>query len=266
MQDRQIARLLHQLRSREPPEAWAEFLQSYSPLILQVVRFFERDADRTAACFLFVCQQLSQKRFRRLRRFQPKGPATFSTWLRAVVHNLCLDWHRKEFGRHRVFQSISRLSAFEREVFRCRHQQGLSLEETFSVLRTRFADLAREKVEEADRLVRHVLTPRQLWLLLTLRPKFESLDRASAAREGIQPRQIANSRPDPETQAALGEQRGKLLSALEKLPKAEKILIRLRYEQGLTLEEVARVTGLVDPQRVDRRIRESIERLRKDMK
>jgi len=47
-----------------------EFLQPHSLLILQVVQLFERDADHVADCLLFVWEQLSRKRFRRLRRFR----------------------------------------------------------------------------------------------------------------------------------------------------------------------------------------------------
>jgi CHAT domain-containing protein len=32
-----------------------------------------------------------------------------------VCRNLCVDWHRQEFGRHRVFESVSRLPALAQE-------------------------------------------------------------------------------------------------------------------------------------------------------
>jgi hypothetical protein len=31
------------------------------------------------------------------------------------VRNLCLDWHRKEHGRHRVFGQVARRSTTERQ-------------------------------------------------------------------------------------------------------------------------------------------------------
>jgi DNA-directed RNA polymerase specialized sigma subunit len=39
----------------------------------------------------------------------------------------------------------------------------------------------------------------------------------------------------------------------------------MRYEQDLTLEQVARVLGLENAQAADRRIREVLQRLRKDV-
>ena len=149
MEDPQIAGILGRLNSSEAQEAWAGFLQTYSPLMLQVVRLFERDQDHVSDCFLFVCEKLCRGGFRRLRRFRPEGPAKFSTWLRAVTRNLCLDWRRQEFGRHRVFQSVARLPALDREVFRCVYEQGMPLEETFLALRARYPNMEREQVAES---------------------------------------------------------------------------------------------------------------------
>ncbi len=50
------------------------------------------------------------------------------------------------------------------------------------------------------------------------------------------------------------------------LPPSERLLVRLRYGQDLTLEQVARVAGLGDPQRADRRIRKVLAELRRRMR
>ncbi len=120
--------ILEHLSSRDPEAAWGEFLDEYSASIFQVVRHFERDPTLVPDCFQFVCEKLNTNSLQRLRKFRPGGPASFSTWLRAVVRNLCLDWHRKQFGRPRFFKSISRLSGFDQQVFR-------QLYETSSLLR-----------------------------------------------------------------------------------------------------------------------------------
>ena len=266
MEDHEVAGILQQLRSHQPQEAWAEFLQVCSPLILQIVRFFERDPDQVSECFLFVCERLSQKRFRRLRRFKPNGPARFSTWLRAVVRNLCLDWRRKECGRHRVFESIARLSTVDREVFHRVYELGLSRNEIFPSLRTQFPNLTRAQVEEAEKRICQNLSPRQLWLLSARKLRMESIENDLSDGKDVLPQQMPDSRPDPETLAAFNERREALKRALARLSKPDRLLLRLRFEEGLTLEQVARVTGLKDPQSVDRRIRDVLERLGKEMK
>jgi len=110
-----IASMLEALGSPDPGGAWSGFLDTYSPLILQVVRLHEKDADPVADCFLFVCEQLNANRCRRLRSFQLDGPASFETWLRAVVRNLCVDWHRNRFGRKGAFRSIASLPIWNRK-------------------------------------------------------------------------------------------------------------------------------------------------------
>ena len=61
---------LERLRSRDRHDAWVEFLENYSALIFQVSRYFESDLDRASDCFQFVCQKLSENRFRRLLSFK----------------------------------------------------------------------------------------------------------------------------------------------------------------------------------------------------
>jgi RNA polymerase sigma factor (sigma-70 family) len=265
MQERRITELLHELGSRSPRAAWADFLESYSSLILQVVRLFERDTDQIAECFLYVCQELSRHRFRRLRRFHPEGLASFSAWLRAVVRNLCCDWYRREFGRHRVFQAVARLSALDREVFGCVFEQGLSREESYLCLRRRFPYLTHEETEASLARLHRSLTPRHLWLLSLRRPSAEPLAEDPAREGPASALEISAPEPDPEVLATVNEQRAALQRVLARLPKPERLLIRLRFEQGLTLEQVARLTGLGSAQKADYRIKEILERLRKEL-
>lgn len=105
-----VERLLGDLVSVGHEAAWSQFLELYSPVIFRVVRLFEYDADHVGDCFLFVCEKLSYGGFRRLRSFRLDGPARFSTWLAAVVRNLCLDWRRQKFGRQHTFESMEQLS------------------------------------------------------------------------------------------------------------------------------------------------------------
>lgn len=265
MSDSEVERIIERLGSREPQEAWTQFLEAYSPIILQVVQLFERDPDHRADCFLFVCEQLSQEQFRRLRRFRPAGRASFNTWLRVVVRNLCLDWHRKEFGRHRVFQAIASLSALDQDVFHSVYVQGFSKEDCFVDLLPRYPRLERAQVETSLDRIQQTLTPRQLWLLSTRSPRIESLD-GQRGEDQVAPRQDApDPGPGPEALFARKEQQAALERALARLSKPELLLIRLRYDQGLTLNEVAALMGLKDAQTADRRIRDVLEKLRKEL-
>lgn len=265
MDDQRIAQILKKLGLHEAQAAWAEFLDAYSPVILQIVQLFEREPDHAADCFLFVCEQLSQNQFRRLRRFKPDGPARFVTWLRVVVRNLFLDWRRKEFGRQRVFDSVARLTTFDRDVYSKVYEQGLSQEEALFSLRTKSPRLNADDVAESVGRIQQVLTPRQLWLLSTRHPRVEPLDCDSVDNQGSLERQIPDPRPDPEALSATREDQAALERALSELSTPERLLIRLRFEQDLTLREVAKLLDLKDAQTADRRIREVLERLRKGL-
>jgi RNA polymerase sigma factor (sigma-70 family) len=261
-----IKELLQCLSSRSPQEAWVRFLQAYATLIHQAVRHFEREEDYVSECFLFVCEGLARDGYHRLRRFKPGGPARFSTWLRAVVRNLCLDWHRKEFGRQRIFESMSMsdLSALDQEVFRHLYERDTSQEETFLLLRPRFPGLTRAAIAESAESLIAKLSPRQRWLLSMRQPhvpsNMASPDEGADALEAI-----PDQGPSPEFSAILDQMHGRLRRAFWRLPPHERLLLQLRFEQELTLEQVARLAELGDAQRADRRIREVLARLRNDL-
>jgi len=264
MQDCVVDSILKGLRSSCPRDAWVEFLHQYSLLIFQTCQYSTGDADHAADCFLFACEQLSRNNFRRLLRFRPDGSASFSTWLRVVVRNLCLDWLRKEFGRPRLFRSIARLSRLEGEVYRCRYEQGLSLDDTFVSLRPNFPDLTMEQVATAEEQVEKSLNSRQMWLMSTRKSPLPLYSQAASVglidAPAVEPME---ARPNQESALASREQEDRLWLAVGKLSKPERLLIRMRFEQGLSLEEIAGLTGLGDAQRVHRRIANILDKLRK---
>jgi RNA polymerase sigma factor (sigma-70 family) len=264
--DSHVSLLLQTLGSTEARDGWKEFLEQFSPLILQVVRHFEYDPDRVADCFLFACEHLSRDRFRRLRRFRLGGAASFSTWLRAVVRNLCCDWHRREFGRERVFESIARLSPFDQEVFRAIYEDGSSEEEAYLALRSRQPQLTRERLTSSRERIDRVLTPRHRWLLSLRSAESRSEAAAAPQPDGKTPEpQLSDTAPNPEEQATFEERRTALRRGLARLTAQERLLVRLRFEEDLSLEQIARAMRLGDAFAVHRRLGEILDRLRKGM-
>lgn len=239
--------------------AWSEFLDRYSGLIYHVVRSFDRDPDRSGDCFLLVCEQLSANDFRRLRRFESCGRATFSTWLCAVVRNLCVDWHRKEHGRHRVFGSVARRNAMDQLLFEMVFKQGFSAEEAREELSRRGMELSFAALEERICELRRCLSSRQLWLLSSGK---STLDSFNVGEDGLYVTEPADPAPDPETLAALRETHRHISAALASLTESDRLLVRLRYQEGLTLQQVAKLVGLKDAQSADRRLRDIIDHLR----
>jgi len=258
-----ISGILRRLDSSHAAAAWAEFLQEYSGAILLVVRHLEHEPDHVSDCYLFICERLCRDRFRRLRRFRPNGPAQFSTWLSAVVRNLCMDWHRREFGRHRVFRVIGQLSSLDQEVFRQVYERGLLQDDTLLILGPRFRGLSSQQIAESVERIQVRLTPRQRWLLAVRHMK-PTGNRGNNEEATPMP-DPSDPQPDPEQRAVAEERIEALRRGLDRLPSRERLLLRLCFEQELTLEEVARVLGLQDAQGADRQIKQALEHLRKEI-
>lgn len=257
-----LASILSAISPADRQSAWSEFLERYSGLIYHVVLSFDRDPDRSGNCYLFVCEQLSANGFRRLRKFDAGGAASFSTWLCAVARNLCLDWHRKEHGRHRVFGSVARRSAADQMLFELVFRQGLSVEEAREELSRRRIALSFAEVEERINGLRRCVTSRQLWLLSSGKGAAGAIE---SGEEGAHATEPVDPAPDPEAVAVLRQTHAQLSAALGSLTDSDRLVVRLRYQEGLTLQQVARLVGLKDAQTADRRLRDIMEHLRQSL-
>ena len=266
VRDTAVTTLLGELRSQDPRRSWEHFLQDYSSLLYEVARFCCQHEDDAADCFLHICEKLASNQFRKLLKFNPDGLASFPTWLRVVARNLCVDWQRKEFGRSRPFRSIQRLTPLAGEVYRCRFERGLSPDETFGFLQPEFPGLTREQVADAENHIHESLSSRQFWLLSTQKTnltRHSQESRVSVAE--FSENEPADPRPNQEVALSGRQEEDRLRRGMRKLPKSERLLIRMRFEQDLSLKEIATLTGLGDAQRVHRRIASILEKLREEM-
>ena len=265
MPEKSFNNFREQLNSRDSEAAWDLFLAEYSSTILKVVRHIEHDSDSVPDCFQFVCERLSANSFRRLRKFRDGGPAVFSTWLRAVVRNLCLDWRRKQFGRQRLFKSISRLSGLDQEVFRHLYQKRESFDEALESLRSSFPNLTPAQLVESTARIDRELKPKQRKLLDAQHYQQFSPGTTSLGETDVAGRDVWDPAPNPEAQVVFAQRATALRRALSQLPQRERLLIRLRFEQELTLEQVAKLMDLGNAQRVERQIKAVLEKLRKEL-
>jgi len=56
-----------------------------------------------------------------------------------------------------------------------------------------------------------------------------------------------------------------MLKCVTELPKHERLLMQLRFDEELSLQEIARLTGQGDAQRVHRQIAAVLKKLRSEM-
>jgi RNA polymerase sigma factor (sigma-70 family) len=257
-----ISELIRDLGSDDADPAWIQFLERYSPLLQQVILLSVPGEDTQADCFVFVCEQLAANQFRRLRKFRPQGSATFATWLRAVTRNLCLDWQRKVFGRWQPFTWIRSLTALEQQVFRRTYEELCTPEQTLALLAPSFPGVTAGMVEEAANRLGTRLSARERWLLSAREVHLESLDAITDEGDGALRLQVRDFAADPERAAIEREHQASLQRVLAGLSKADQLLLRMRFEHGLTLQEIARIAGFKDAQSADRALRTLLERVR----
>lgn len=246
-----VTELLHQLSSANAGTAWVEFLDRYAQIIMNTANQFEFEQDRINECFLFVCEKLNDDGFRRLLKFNTSGKAKFRTWLGSVVFNLCVDWHRQEYGRVRMLPAIAALPAFDQSVYRLSIDQGMSKEECFQQLRMDFPDLDREAVDKALGRIYSLLTPRQCWQISvrTHRRKHAGGPKNAELERLIDPA----AEPDVQTQSQ--QELEELQKALSRLPTQQRLLLYLRFQEGLSLKKIAQMQNLGDSSRVWRHIK-----------
>jgi RNA polymerase sigma factor (sigma-70 family) len=258
MSDETVNDLLERLSSGRADAAWGEFVARFAPLIRHVIRQHGADDDRADECFRHVCGALSDDGYRRLRSFRPEGPARFRSWLTAVVSNLCVDWHRKEQGRSRVPRSVSQLPELEQQVYRCIYMRRMSRAQCTQDLASRYPGLTEATVAGINARLFALLTPQQRWQLSVRNQPLQPVTCSAESGDGEPARRVAAPDPGPEELAADLQAQHQLRVALSRLPAEQRLLLRLRFEQGLTLAEVARLTGQPDPFRANRRIQAAL--------
>jgi RNA polymerase sigma factor (sigma-70 family) len=249
--------LLCKLKSADSWDAWTEFLNRYASLIYQTANQFEFEQDRKNDCFLFVSEKLSQDGFKRLLKYKPTRKASFRNWLITVVFNLCIDWHRKEFGRASLAPSISALPAFDQLVYRYNFEQGLTTNDCLQLLSADFPDVTGQQLSQAIARIHRMLSPRQRW---QIRVRLQRKQR-SGERRLQEVDQLPSPESDPLVMAQESQQIEALQSALEALTDRQRLILHFRFHDGLTLKQIAQFAELGDSNRVWREIQEALQAL-----
>jgi RNA polymerase sigma factor (sigma-70 family) len=89
----------------ERDEAWARFVNRFSPLLLHTARSLTPEHDRAMDAYVHVLERLREDDCRRLRVYVEDPRSQFMTWLVIVARHLCLDHLRQRYGRFRADRS-----------------------------------------------------------------------------------------------------------------------------------------------------------------
>jgi RNA polymerase sigma factor (sigma-70 family) len=255
---------------KQAKAAWDAFLDRYSGLILSVIRRYESDHDEIMDRYLFVCEKLCARNFKRLRAFRPaeeSGGPSFSTWLTAVVRNLCIDFCRKKEGRRRLFKSLQHLSETDQLIFRYVFWHGHTITETQALLQQkRGAALSGREIAEALQRVRQALREKKLHeLIADLAGRYPArIDEPTGGSEERSAPEIA-ARLDPEVETQRAEMVRALHAALGALSERELLILKLRFDQGLKAKEIAEIVGTDDYRQVYAEIGKILRKLRGEL-
>ncbi|HWP83410.1 MAG TPA: sigma-70 family RNA polymerase sigma factor [Bacteroidota bacterium] len=229
----------------ESKEAWEEFLRSYSNLFLKVIWQFEKNHDAVMETYLHVCSRFADRNFAILRRFRKhhgENPPKFSTWLAAVVRNMCVDEFRKEHGRRRYPKALLALSEIDRKVFALYYWHGYSISEIDTQLQSRRNGLQESAADSLARIE-------------------SSLLRLPAERSSSDPRTV---RFDENT--FIGEPEGFPPEAMERwlsvLSTEERLVVRLTFWEEVPPSEIARTAGIAPESRLSDLLRSALRKLR----
>jgi len=95
----ELAQLLNGAPPADRDRAWSTLVASHSRLLMGVARTTAAEHDGVMDAYTYVLERLREDDHRRLRAYVADGRATFTTWLVVVARGLCVDHHRRRYGR-----------------------------------------------------------------------------------------------------------------------------------------------------------------------
>ena len=217
-------------------KAWEEFLKRYSKLILKVCWKFEKDYDKVMQRYLYVCEKLIENDFKILKQyntdFNEQAPK-FSTWLIVVTRNICIDYYRQQTGRRRYPAAVATLSKEDKLFFELYYWKGHSLQEiseTLNLYSQAETETADDKLERINSLL---LRAPKIYPKTELVPFNEQTFISDSENE------------HSEAELNIDE---KINDWIRKLPDNERVIIRLRFWDGLSAREIADILNISNNQ------------------
>ena len=248
----------------EPERAWDLFIDRYAALVLSTLRHLGFDHDEAMDRFVYICEKLCEQGFRRLRTIRYAGRrGELTPWVRTVVKHLSVSWAWSVDGRRRLFKSIAELPARERRVFELYFWNGLAPSEVHERMRAEEqSDIRLVEVLDALEVVFGHLSENQTWRLMSQlmrnRQAVPIAGKGPEVRSAFEPPDVE---ADPEEALLQRERSETVAGALAELPPRERLIVQLRFEEALTLGEVAEITSL-SLSAVKSSLRTSLGRLR----
>jgi RNA polymerase sigma factor (sigma-70 family) len=234
--------------SESQPSA-RQILESNLDLIRDLIRHVARrhrlrteEAEEFSSYVWLKMVEGEQRIFRGFR-----GRCSLRTFLTTVVHRLFLDFRNQAWGKWRSCAEARRLGENAVELDRLISRDGHSLESALEILQRRRGIASHAELLAFAGRIRARQRPRQEGEeALHVLPSATRADERILEREGM---------------AELRKATGSLARALRKLSGQDRMILRMRYQDGLTVRKIASVLG-IDDRRLYRRLEQCLARLR----
>jgi RNA polymerase sigma factor (sigma-70 family) len=232
---------LLRLLQRNGQRAWDLFLDRYANKIFRHLQRLGFDYDDAMDCFTYVCEKLFENDFRRLRAVRHTGRSgELTPWLLKVVERLSVNWIWSQKGRHRLFKPIAELSESDRRVFELHFRRGLTPLAIHEQLRVELhQEIELGDVFDALERIHGALSPAKRWRLMCQLAR----GRGAVSLDQLRDDPDAPFEPraedvDAETRMIEREEEERMESLLAMLTPRERLIVQLRYEEGLELRDI----------------------------
>jgi RNA polymerase sigma factor (sigma-70 family) len=212
----------------------AELLEANYPLVERVIAFTVRrhrlsdaEADELASLVRF---KLVEHDYAILRKFEERS--SLRTYLVTVVERIFLDQRVAMWGKWRPTAEARRLGPTAVRLEMLLVRDGLGFDEACELLRTN------HQVPESQADLDGIRAR------LPLRPKRHVVGEEALAGLPARDDSAEQSVLDAERHRAAAEVQGALAKAVAALPPQDRLIVRLLFDQGLTVAQVARSLNL----------------------
>ena len=194
----------------------------------------------------FVHLRMVEDDYAILRKFQNRS--TLWTYLAAVIERLSLDFCAEQWGRWRPSAMAERLGSVAVVLERLVNRDSHSVDEALEILKTNH-DVALTDAEL-----------RKLWKQLPVRVRHTEVGE-EAAQELSSNDSSEAAIDDAERRESVNRLQTALQNAFAQIAPQDRVLIALRFDQELSIAEIAKLTGSSVPT-LHRRLDKGVKQLR----
>ena len=181
-----------------------------------------------------------------------EGRSSLATYMSIVVQRMALDYRIHVWGKWHDSAEAKRLGELAVSLERLLHRDGRSLDDAYTILAPRHAVTREELQSLADRLPPRLPRTRDVAL-----EEAESV--AVSGRNGVEANVLAGERQ------RTAERLSTLMNeAIARLPEDDQIIIQLRFQDSMTVAQIARSLQL-DQKLLYRRIEKCMRDIRRDL-